>query len=117
MDQFTQFLFFINIAWMMTHELDAIQHHEWRILPITSWMTEVWAYRVFVLAHIPLFVLLMAGISSREFQIILDIFLIFHAVLHWLFRNRPQYTFDNRLSQSLIFGLVPLATLHLALLL
>ena len=115
MEQVSGTLFLVNMAWIMTHELDAIQHHEWRILPLTSWMSEVWGYRVFVLAHIPLFAWMMSMIPSREYQIGLDIFLIIHAGLHWLFRNHPRYTFDNRLSQVLIWGGIPLGVLHLIL--
>ena len=117
MEQWAEILFMLNLAWITTHELDAMHHHEWRVLPITSWMTEEWGYRVFVLAHIPLFVLLIGGMSSREFQLGFDIFLIVHAGLHILFRNHPDYTFDNTLSRLLIYGVVPLAVLHLMLLL
>lgn len=115
MEQLATGLFLINIAWITTHELDAIHHHEWRILPLTSWMNDIWGYRVFVLAHIPLMIVLMWGITSREFQIIFDVFLVIHVGLHGLFRNHPHYTFNNRLSVLLIVGVVPFAILHLML--
>jgi hypothetical protein len=117
MEHIAQLIFFINLAWIMTHELDAIQHHEWRILPLTSWMSEVWGYRVFIVAHIPLFVMLMVFSTDHQFQIILDIFLIIHVGLHWFFRNHPENTFDNRLSQGLIIGGAPLGILHMSLIL
>lgn len=115
MIEFANLLFIINVAWIMTHELDAVQQHEWRVLPLTSWMSEEWGYRVFIMLHIPLFVLLMVGIESRDFQFGFDIFLLIHVGLHWLFRHHPAYTFDNALSQFLIVGVAPLAVGHLFL--
>jgi len=117
MQHIAQFIFFINLAWLMTHELDAIQHHEWRILPLTSWMNEEWGYRIFVMAHIPLLAGLMAMSRVHEFQIAFDMFLVIHAGLHWLFRDHPQNTFNNRLSSVLIVGVIPLAIGHFALIL
>lgn len=117
MEHLAEIVFLLNLAWMMTHELDAIQQHEWRVLPLTRWMVDAWGYRIFVLAHIPLFVLCMAFRDSIEFQIALDAFFIIHIGLHWLFRNHPEYTFDNWLSQLLIVGVAPLAILHLVLIL
>ena len=115
MEHIAQIIFYINLACIMTHELDAIHHHEWRILPLTSWMNEVWGYRVFVMAHIPLFATLMATSHVRGMQIAVDVFLLIHVGLHWLFRNDPENTFNNRLSNLLIIGVIPFASGHLVL--
>lgn len=109
----TDLLFLTCIAWLFAHELDAIKQHEWRILPLTSWMNDTVGYHVFVLMHIPLLAVIILAIPSRPFQIGMDIFLIVHAGLHILFRNHPAYTFDDPLSRLLIFGVVPLSVLHL----
>jgi len=113
MTSFADLLFLTCLAWIFAHELDAIKQHEWRILPLTSWMSEKWAYPTFVLLHIPLVVWMMVMSPSTTFQIGMDIFLIVHAGLHIIFRNHPSYTFDNTLSRILIFGVVPLAMTHL----
>ncbi len=115
MEHLAQLLFYINLAWIMTHELDAIQHHEWRILPLTSWMTEEWGYRIFVIAHIPLFAVLMATSHVHGVQIAVDVFLLIHLGLHWLFRNHPNNTFNNPLSCILIIGVSPIVFGHLIL--
>lgn len=117
MQQFTELLFLLNLAWIATHELDAIRQEEWRVLPLTSWLNETWGYPVFVLLHIPLFVLVFVGIPMRNFQIGMDMFLIIHGGLHILFRHHSDYHFDNRLSQILIFGVIPFALAHLLLIL
>ena len=67
--------------------------------------------------YYPLFVMLMVFSTDHQFQIILDIFLIIHVGLHWFFRNHPENTFDNRLSQGLIIGGAPLGILHMSLIL
>lgn len=113
MEHVADLLFMLNLAFIATHELDAVAQHEWRVLPITSWMTDTWGYRAFIPLHIPLFVIIFWAMPSRDFQIGMDIFLVIHAGLHLLFRNHPDYTFDNLLSRFLIFGVVPLAVLHL----
>lgn len=109
-------LFLTCIAWIFAHELDAIQQHEWRVLPLTSWMNDRLGYPTFVLLHIPLVVAIILAIPSRNFQIGMDVFLIIHAGLHIVFRKHPSYTFNNWLSWLLIFGVVPLAMLHLLML-
>lgn len=106
-------LFLVCVAWLFTHELDAIKHHEWRILPLTSWMSDTVGYGVFVILHIPLFTFIMMYLDSIVFQLGFDIFLILHAGLHILFRQNSAYTFNSTISQILIFGVVPLAIGHL----
>lgn len=116
MDTLTNIIFFINMAWIATHELDAIQRHEWRIFPFTSHLPDKRGFQVFTLLHIPLFALIFWAASFTSFQIGFNIFLIVHVGLHYLFRNHPQNEFDNWLSQFLIVGVVPFSILHLILL-
>lgn len=106
-------LFFINIAWMATHELDAIKHHEWRIFFHRIPVDDLTAYRIFVILHVPLFALIFAWSRESTFQIAFSIFLIIHAGLHWFFRHHPAYEFDGWFSNMIIFGGVPLGVLHL----
>ncbi len=115
--EFVDVLFLTCLAWLFAHELDAIKQHEWRILPLTSWMRDDAGYVVFVLLHIPLMVVIILALPSQTFQVGMDMFLILHGGLHILFRNHPAYTFNNALSKMLIFGVIPLAILHLLLLL
>jgi hypothetical protein len=110
-------VFMISIAWLMAHEMDAILRHEWRMFFFLAPFSEVTAYRIFVIVHIPLVALILAAMPNRNFQIAFDSFLIFHAGLHWVLRNHPKYEFKNWFSVLLIFGVVPLSALHLAWLL
>jgi hypothetical protein len=117
MDDFVRLLFLVNIAWIFAHELDAIQQHEWRFFPFLRPFSDVTAYRIFVALHIPLLAWIIWASPYRDFQIGFDLFLIVHAGLHWALRNHPLIEFRNAFSRLLIFGVVPLAVLHLALIL
>ena len=112
-------LFFINIAWLVAHELDAINRHEWRIfqtfVPLYDRLNDVNAYRLFVILHIPLLAWIIRAAQFRGFQVGFDLFLLIHIGLHWLFRNHPQNEFNNHFSQFLIIGVAPFALLHLGL--
>ncbi len=106
-------LFFINFAWLATHELDAIKHHEWRIFFYSLPLADVTAYRIFTLVHVPLFALIIWAGQSVAFQAVFSIFLIIHVGLHYYFRKHPAYEFNNWFSNLLIIGGAPLGGLHL----
>ncbi len=101
-------LFYLGLSLLFVHELDAIQRHEWRIFPLLSRMKEETAYPVFVLAHVPLFMLAFWLISSPSpgvrywFQLIIDLLLVAHLGLHQLFRKRSDYEFTSAFSKSII---------------
>lgn len=109
-------LFFVNIAWLATHELDAIRHHEWRIFFHRIPVDDLTAYRAFVAVHVPFFALITAWSREPAFQIAFSVFLIVHAGLHWYFRSHPAYEFEGWFSNLIIFGGAPLGALHLLLL-
>lgn len=95
------------LGFLLTHELDAVKRHEWRVLPITSFLPEKTAEHVFIWAHVPLIAVLfvMGGAqptSSAAFWI--SAFAVVHVFLHVLFRNHPKYEFNNPSSWGLILG-------------
>lgn len=108
-------IFLVNIAWIMAHELDAIRQEEWRFFNLPFALEDEFAYRIFTLLHVPLFVGLMFAIPNPVFQIGFNIFVIAHAIVHWLLRHHPQVNFDNGFSRLLIFAPVPTSILHLIL--
>lgn len=116
MDDPISLLFLVNIALLNAHELDAIQQHEWRFFPFLRPFSDATAYRIFVAAHVPLLVLILANLESRPFQIGLDVFLIVHAGLHYALRNHPLITFNNPFSRLWIYGAALVSALHLLLL-
>ena len=113
--------FYLGIGTLFTHELDAMPNHEWRVLPLTSWLPDEIGMIVFVLIHIPLFAVLIALVSNTHDKIRLrsrlgiSIFLIIHSVLHRLFMNHADYEFSSTLSNVLIFGGGLLGLVHLFL--
>ncbi len=102
--------FFLAIAFLLVHEMDAIHKHEWRMFPLTYWLPEAWGYRVFTLLHIPLYVGLFFAIvqlpspSARNIIYWLDVFCIIHVLLHLLFLMHKKNEFKGFISWLLIAG-------------
>lgn len=101
--------FYLFWALFLTHELDAIRRHEWRIFPILrTWHNDELAYRWFTLLHIPLFILILwlnahpTESVKLGFQLTLAAFGLVHAGLHRLLAAHPANEFNNPLSQGII---------------
>ncbi|MCP5099008.1 MAG: hypothetical protein GY943_25935 [Chloroflexi bacterium] len=117
METLIDLLFLLNVAILvMGHELDAIQHHEWRFIFASSRISDQAAYQIFVAMHIPLFVFILWNLQSVRFQVAFDTFLMIHAGLHWVLRNHSQLKFNNWFSRLWIFGGGFLGAVHLGLL-
>ena len=103
-------LFYLGLALLFTHELDAMPNHEWRVLPLLRSLTDSLGETVFIVGHIPIFAVVIACIASlnlRTRAMARDIasgFLIIHAFLHFVFRGHAAYQFDSLLSNGLIYG-------------
>lgn len=88
--------FGLMIAFFVTHELDAVKRHEWRVLPLTSWLPDPVAERVFVWAHVPLTLLILWAVAQgadSDPAMAFSGFAVLHVVLHWFFRNHPENEF------------------------
>ena len=102
--------FYLGLALLFTHELDSMPNHEWRVLPVLRALPDAAGESVFVIAHIPIFALVIAYIASlniRTRKLARDVasgFFIVHAILHILFSGHPDYEFSSLLSSSLIYG-------------
>lgn len=103
-------IFLLGVSLLFTHELDAMTHTEWRVLPLTSWLSPELGRLVFVAMHVPAFAFVLgwltsqvAGRASRA-QFWVAVFLVAHAALHLAFSGHAEYTFDGVLSNTLIFG-------------
>lgn len=114
-----ELVFYVGLSLLFAHELDAIKHHEWRLFAFLRPLGEEAAYRVFTLAHVPLFVLFfwMVAHPALWFFVVVDLFLILHVGLHYLFRNHRLYEFRGWFSHGLIVGAGLMGALHLVLLL
>lgn len=102
--------FYLGLGLLFAHELDAVPNHEWRVLPVFRSLPDDIAMPVFILAHVPLFAILIAMISSDNprirdnSRIAVSAFLLIHAVLHAIFIGQPEYEFSSVVSNVLIFG-------------
>ena len=117
----SRWIFPLGLAILLTHEMDAMTHTEWRVLPLTSWLPEGVAQVVFVVMHVPLYALLLwfcfhSRPSVRKaWRFGVGAFLIVHLGLHLLFSGHPHYTFSGPLSLSLIWGAAICGALYLLL--
>ena len=103
------FFFFMGLAFILTHELDAVKQHEWRMFPLTFWLPERPGYLIFTALHVLLFTLLflnLYGVNGVNRGLVkgLDIFFIVHVGLHLLFLAHPKNEFSSRFSWVLIGG-------------
>jgi Family of unknown function (DUF6713) len=114
-------VFYLGTAALFAHELDAIANHEWRGLPILRSLPDDTGMALFVAAHVPLFAILIALVSSantrtrRNSRLVIGGFLLVHGVLHALSMRQPTYEFTSMLSNLLIFGGSACGALYLAL--
>ena len=101
-------ILYLGIGALFTHELDAMTNHEWRVLPLTSFLGDELGRDVFVVLHIPLFALVIGLLSSasrsrrRATRLVLAVFLAVHGLLHWFYAGHPSYEFSSALSNTLI---------------
>lgn len=110
--------FFVALAFMLTHEMDAVKQREWRIFPLTSRLDDRWGYRVFTAVHVPLYLLLFWALFTPDglnqpLMRGLDFFFVVHLGLHLLFLRHPKNEFKSTLSWILIVGAALAAVLDL----
>jgi hypothetical protein len=113
--------FYLAMACLFTHEIDAVPNHEWRGLPFLDALPDATARAVFIAAHVPLFAVLVALVASTSprtrslSRLTIAVFLIVHGLLHWLSMGRATYEFGSALSNLLIFGGSTFGVLYLIL--
>jgi hypothetical protein len=113
--------FYASLAFLLAHELDAVDRHEWRLLPVLRWLPDGIAGRLFVLLHVPLFAAVIALLTHpsprtrRRSRLALAAFAVVHAGLHVRFDDHPDYEFDVRSSRLLVHGAAAAGLLHLGL--
>ena len=109
----------ITLALFAVHEMDAMTHAEWRLLPILSGMEDGAAREAFVLLHIPLFigVFWIAFFASwkRVGAQILSGLTILHAIVHFLLSGHELYTFAAPVETLTVYGAALSAAAYLGL--
>ena len=99
-------VFYLGVALLLVHEIDAIRCKEWRILPGLSSLRDRAAMITFIFLHIPLFYWLIYEINAEQQNFItgFDIFLIVHLVLHILFLRHKNNEFKDWISWTIIIA-------------
>ena len=103
-------LFLLALSLLFVHELDAVRCREWRIFPLTAFLDDETGMRVFILAHVPLFAIIIfyAGKSLSAggdgFSLGMAIFCVVHAFVHWAYERHPKCEFRNLLSRGIIWS-------------
>ena len=109
-EQLHELFFLMALALLFTHELDAVRCREWRIFPLTAFLDDEIGMRVFILAHVPLFAIIIffAGRSltagGDAFSLGMAIFCVVHAFIHWAYERHPKCEFRNTLSRAIIWS-------------
>ncbi len=100
--------FYLGLTLIIMHEMDAIRCKEWRIFPGLSLLNEDWGFKVFMVAHIPLFFFLFYTLSDPENSESLinglNIFFLIHFALHLLFLLHKKNEFKDWISWTIISG-------------
>jgi hypothetical protein len=98
-------LYHAMLAAFVSHELDAVKRHEWRVMPLLRRLPDRLGERFFIWAHLPLLLAILwwgEAPNPEAFRFGLSIFAMVHVWLHWLFRKHPAYEFNNASSWALI---------------
>ena len=104
------FAFYLGLALLFTHELDAMPNHEWQVLPLLNSLEDSVGRITFVIAHVPIFAIVIACVASLNLKTrsktrdIASGFLVAHALLHFAFSGHSAYEFSSPLSSILIYG-------------
>lgn len=112
-------LFYLGLSLLACHELDAVARHEWRLLPILDLLPDETGQTVFVVAHIPLFLVIfwLTGHRSptirHRSQLAIDAFLVVHAIAHFAKSNHQLYEFEGPLEWLFVYGAAVVGGSHL----
>ena len=114
-------LYYLGIAFLFTHELDAMTHFEWRLLFGLRSLPDETASPLFVALHVPLFFAILwlsqhghARVRDAT-RLVVGAFLVVHAVLHLLLASAPENEFEGVLSYTLILAAGACGAAYLAL--
>ena len=103
-------LFYLALALLCTHELDAIINSEWRLLFILRALNDDLAGMWFVLLHLPMFwAFFHFGHHANSkiqmgFRAAVMLFTVVHAGLHFRLSDHPDYLFEGLISNAYIYG-------------
>ena len=92
----------------IVHEIDAMTHHEWRLLPMLGGLNDDVARQVFVLLHIPIFFGLIWSLfltSWRQWAArIFCVLLVIHGCAHFMLSGHEFYSFIPPIETITVYG-------------
>ena len=111
----------LGVVLLIGHELDAVAHHEWRLLPGLSSFEDGVGRDMFVLLHIPLLAIFFWLMTHPDTDFrdrgrsLLAGLLIIHAGLHFILSGHELYEFEGIVAHITIYGAALAAVAYLAL--
>ena len=117
----TTSIYYLGIAFLFTHEMDAVMHAEWQLLYLLRDLNSDLAYTVFVALHVPAFFLFFwlghhdSDRIRQTFRGLTAAFLIVHAAIHAYSADAPANQFSGIFSYSLIYVAALLGLCYLAI--
>lgn len=110
-------LLFTNLSLLILHEMDAIHCREWKMFIILNRLPDSTGRFIFSILHLPLFIVIFFLLETQfeTFFWILNIFSIFHLLIHGMFNKHEFNNFKSKYSFSLIIimGLIGIISILL----
>lgn len=122
-ESISSLVFYFGVAFLLTHEMDAVINVEWRLLFHLRNLDDAIASYWFVALHFPIFLAFIYFTRHPmqrvrdTFRLLVSIFLIVHSVLHFRLSSHPQYHFDSLISNIYIYAAGTLGFVYLLMVL
>ena len=109
----------VAVSLLSVHEMDAMTHAEWRLLPVLSGMEEDAARETFVLLHVPLYIGVFWALFVSSWRLlagrIFSLAIIAHATAHFLLSGHDLYTFAAPIETLTVYGAALAGLIYLGL--
>ncbi|MDJ0920678.1 MAG: hypothetical protein QNI84_06090 [Henriciella sp.] len=107
------------VSLFAVHEMDAMTHSEWLLLPLLGEFTEATGRDIFLLLHIPLYLGLFWALFYASWRKLAALIfcgaLIVHGTAHGLLSGHELYTFVAPTETITVYGAVLVSVLYVAL--
>ena len=119
MKSFLTFLLLAALSLLAVHEMDAMTHSEWLLLPFLGEFTEATGRDLFLLSHIPLYIGLFWALFYASWRGIAALIfcglLIIHSAAHFLLSGHQHYTFIPPIETITVYGSAVVSAFYIIL--
>ena len=109
----------LMVSLFFVHEMDAMTHSEWRLLPGLNLMEDGTARQVFVLLQIPIFFGVIWALFVAKWRekaaVTMCGLAVVHAIAHFLMSGHAQYAFSPPIETITVYGAAASAMVFLFL--